>query len=113
MVEHVQAGTLIVGEGVVIKGSFAVPDMALVAGLVEGELTTREVQIQASGVINGKVRAQFVDVHGEVTQGLSVSTHLIIRSTGRVSGTIEYKEITVEKGAKITGDLKVMAGSPY
>jgi len=30
-----------------------------------------------------------------------------------VSGTIEYKEITVEKGAKITGDLKVMAGSQY
>ena len=35
----IKPGSLYVGEGVIIKGTFDVPDMAAIAGLVEGELT--------------------------------------------------------------------------
>ena len=40
MADNIKPGSLYVGEGVIIKGTFDVPDMAAIAGLVEGELTT-------------------------------------------------------------------------
>ena len=70
MAENIKPGSLFVGEGVVIKGNFDVPDMAAIAGLVEGELTTKQVMVDSSGVINGKVNAETVEVRGEITQGL-------------------------------------------
>jgi cytoskeletal protein CcmA (bactofilin family) len=113
MAENIKPGSLFVGEGVVIKGNFDVPDMAAIAGLVEGELTTKQVMVDSSGVINGKVNAETVEVRGEITQGLSVTDHLTVYATGKITGTIEYSQISVEKGAHLTGDLKVISKPSY
>ncbi|NCV03440.1 MAG: polymer-forming cytoskeletal protein [Burkholderiaceae bacterium] len=82
-------------------------------GLVEGELTTKQVMVDSSGVINGKVNAETVEVRGEITQGLSVTDHLTVYATGKITGTIEYSQISVEKGAHLTGDLKVISKPSY
>ena len=113
MAENIKPGSLFVGEGVVIKGNFDVPDMAAIAGLVEGELTTKQVMVDSSGVINGKVNAETVEVRGEITQGLLVTDHLTVYATGKITGTIEYSQISVEKGAHLTGDLKVISKPSY
>ena len=108
----IKPGSLYVGEGVIIKGTFDVPDMAAIAGLVEGELTTKQVMVDSSGVINGKVNAEIVEVRGEITQGLSVTDHLTVYATGKITGTIEYAQISVEKGAHLTGCLLYTSPSP-
>jgi cytoskeletal protein CcmA (bactofilin family) len=113
MAENIKPGSLYVGEGVVIKGTFDVPDLAAIAGLLEGELTTKQVMVDTTGVINGKVNAETVEVRGEITQGLSVTDHLTVYTTGKITGTIEYAQISVEKGAHLTGDLKVISKPSY
>ena len=113
MADNIKPGSLYVGEGVIIKGTFDVPDMAAIAGLVEGELTTKQVMVDSSGVINGKVNAETVEVRVEITQGLSVTDHLTVYATGKITGTIEYAQISVEKGAHLTGDLKVISKPSY
>ena len=101
-------GSLFVGEGVIVKGTFEVPEMAVVAGLVEGELNTKEVLVDTTGIVNGRINAQIVEIRGEVTQGLHVTSHLNIRSSARITGLTQYAEMSVEKGAKLSGELRVI-----
>ena len=101
-------GSLFVGEGVVVKGTFEVPEMAVVAGLVEGELNTKEVLVDATGIVNGRINAESVEIRGEVTQGLHVTSHLNIKSSAKITGLTQYAEMSVEKGAKLSGELRVI-----
>ena len=105
-------GSLFVGEGVIVKGTFEVPEMAVVAGLVEGELNTKEVLVDTSGIVNGRINAEIVEVRGEVTQGLHVTNHLNVRSSAKITGLTQYAEMSVEKGAKLSGELRVIDAIP-
>jgi cytoskeletal protein CcmA (bactofilin family) len=101
-------GSLFVGEGVIVKGTFEVPEMAVVAGLVEGELNTKEVLVDTTGIVNGRINAELVEIRGEVTQGLHVTNHLNIRSSAKITGLTQYAEMSVEKGARLSGELRVI-----
>ena len=105
MAEVNQQGCLFVGEGVVLKGNFDVPDIASISGTVEGELTAKQVLVEATGVVRGKLTGESVDIRGEVNDHVSSSRSLIIRSTGKVTGSIHYSEIEIEKGGHLHGDL--------
>jgi cytoskeletal protein CcmA (bactofilin family) len=108
MAESNQQGCLFVGEGVVLKGNFEVPDIASVSGVIEGELSAKQVIVEASGVIRGKVTGESVDVRGEITENLTATRSLIIRPSGKVSGVVNYAEIEIEKGGHIYGDLNLI-----
>ncbi|MBU3558532.1 MAG: polymer-forming cytoskeletal protein [Rhodoferax sp.] len=105
MAEANQQGCLFVGEGVVLKGNFEVPDIASISGVVEGEITAKQVIIEATGVVRGKLSGESVDIRGEVNEYISSTRSLIIRSTGKVSGSINYSEIEIEKGGHLHGEL--------
>lgn len=112
MTDNNPKGSLFVGEGVIVKGTFEVPEMAVVAGLVEGELNTKEVLVDTSGIVNGRINAEIVEIRGEVTQGLHVTNHLNVRSSAKITGLTQYAEMSVEKGAKLSGELRVIDASP-
>jgi cytoskeletal protein CcmA (bactofilin family) len=86
--------------------------MAVVAGLVEGELNTKEVLVDTSGIVNGRINAEVVEIRGEVTQGLHVTNHLNVRSSAKITGLTQYAEMSVEKGAKLSGELRVIDSTP-
>jgi len=111
MADNNPKGSLFVGEGVVVRGTFEVPEMAVVAGLVEGELNTKEVLVDTSGIVNGRINAEVVEVRGEVTQGLNVTNHLNVRSSAKITGLTQYAEMSVEKGAKLSGELRLIDSS--
>jgi cytoskeletal protein CcmA (bactofilin family) len=111
MAESNQQGCLFVGEGVVLKGNFDIPDIASISGVIEGELTAKQVIVEASGVIRGKVTGESVDVRGEIAEHLTATRSLIIRPSGKVSGAISYTEIEIEKGGQIYGDLNLLSQS--
>jgi len=112
MTDNNPKGSLFVGEGVIVKGTFEVPEMAVVAGLVEGELNTKEVLVDTTGIVNGRINAEVVEIRGEVTQGLHVTNHLNVRSSAKITGLTQYAEMSVEKGAKLSGELRVIDPAP-
>ena len=112
MTDNNPKGSLFVGDGVIVKGTFEVPEMAVVAGLVEGELNTKEVLVDTSGIVNGRINAEVVEIRGEVTQGLHVTNHLNVRSSAKITGLTQYAEMSVEKGAKLSGELRVIDATP-
>ena len=109
MAENNQHGCLFVGEGVILKGSFVVPDIASISGVIEGDVSTKQVIIEATGIVRGKVTGESVDIRGEVVEYLSATESLIVRSTGKVTGSVHYAEIEIEKGGHIFGDLHIIS----
>ena len=100
-----QAGNLVVGKGVCLRGSFNVPSKTNVAGLIEGSLTTKELLVREEGKVQGEINCQLADIAGQVENDLHVHTILTLRASAVITGNIFYEEIAIEKGAKITGKL--------
>jgi cytoskeletal protein CcmA (bactofilin family) len=100
-----------VGEGVVLKGSFTVPDIASISGKIEGELSAKRIVVEVTGTVSGRVSGEVIDVRGEVVEHLTASQALIIRATGKAHGAIHYSEIEIEKGGLIHGDLNILNSS--
>ncbi len=105
MADNKESGCLVVGEGVKLSGSFVVPNSASISGTIEGDLTAREILVGATGVLKGKVVADLVDISGEVHESVVSKKALFVRATGKVTGTIQYAEIEIEKGGDLQGNL--------
>jgi len=102
------AGDLVVGEGVVLNGTLEVPNKVMVSGAINGDLKVHSLAVGITGKIEGKVVCQIADIAGHVKDDLRVNELLIIRAGSIISGHIYYKEIEIEKGAKIAGQLSML-----
>lgn len=98
-------GLLVVGEGVSLKGTFSVPEKAVISGTLEGELSAKEINVLQTGVLRGKIVADVVDISGQVFDSLVSKRSLFVRSSGVLTGTVQYAELEIEKGGRLEGQL--------
>lgn len=101
-----QKDTLLVGEGVNITGNIVVLGAVHIYGNVNGEITAHEIHIGETGRVNGEIKVSLADIKGEVSNSIQVKETLIIRSTGKVSGTISYQSLEIEQGGMIEGKIE-------
>lgn len=99
--------TLIIGPGVSVKGEITSCNRLIVEGKIEAKLADcPNVIIKEGGVFNGESTTDDADVHGFFEGNLVVRNRLLVRATGRVSGMIAYGELEIERGGKISGEIK-------
>ena len=106
-------GVLIVGSGVVMRGSIVVPDTILTSGVIEGEIKAHTIIVDELGAIRGKVYADTLDIAGSTKDNLTANATVIVRATGNVNGTIAYSEMSVERGGKVGGILLALEGEAW
>jgi len=97
--------SVFIGEGVSFKGSISAPDEAFIEGQFDGDLTVGNLLIGQTGRVTGTIKADRVDVKGELNKDISTRQLLIVRSTGKVNGTLEYGEIEIERGGQVRGNM--------
>jgi len=98
---------LVVGPGVKLKGAEIQDcDTLLVEGRVEATMDSRFIQIADQGSFDGKVTIDVAEIRGRFSGELTARDHLVIHSTGRVSGKIRYGKIVVHEGGEVSGDIK-------
>lgn len=105
-------GSLLVGEGVFMKGSMRVPGLATIDGKLEGELTADTVHIQTNGSMNGRTTASHVKVAGSVTDTTIANKTLVIESSGLIAGSITYTELEIKKGGSLQGSINKVGQQP-
>ena len=105
-------GSLLVGEGVFMKGSMRVPGLATIDGKLEGELTADTVHIQTNGSMNGRTTASHVKVAGSVTDTTIANKTLVIESSGLIAGSITYTELEIKKGGSLQGSISKVGQQP-
>jgi cytoskeletal protein CcmA (bactofilin family) len=69
-------------------------------------MDSRFIQIADQGSFDGKVNIDVAEIRGRFSGELTARDHLIIHSTGRVSGKIRYGKIVVHEGGEVSGDIK-------
>ncbi len=105
MAEIHAAGSLLVGEGVYMKGTMRVPGVASVDGKLEGELSADSVFIQQNGSMDGQTTANHVRVAGTLTDTTVANRTLVVEATGLVAGSITYQELEIKKGGSLQGGI--------
>lgn len=105
---------LIVGPDIKLKGvEITDCDTLVVEGRVEASMDSRVIQIAEQGVFQGTVGIDVAEVNGRFEGELTARKHLVIRSTGKVSGKIRYGKLTIEEGGELTGEVGTLSsGEP-
>ena len=98
---------LIVGREITLSGEITSCDMLIVEGSVEANLTNcRDIDIAESGLFKGEAAIEEAEIRGRFEGNLTVRKRLLIRASGRVTGTIRYGQIEIECGGQISGDIQ-------
>ena len=107
----VEARKLIVGRGTSLTGDITSCDRLIIEGAIEVNLQNcQNIIIAETGIFRGDGSTENADVHGRVEGDLVVRKRLLIRASGRVSGTITYGEIEIEAGGRISGVIQAPEG---
>jgi cytoskeletal protein CcmA (bactofilin family) len=98
-------GVLIVAEDMIVKGEIRNCRQMEVYGYVEGDVAAQSLLVHQGGRCFGKVNTEQAEVHGTV-QGEVVVKHLIsIRSSGSVTGNVQYGQLAMEMGANLSAEV--------
>jgi cytoskeletal protein CcmA (bactofilin family) len=101
---------LIVGEGIRLSGEISSCDRLVVEGEVEVTLNdTLALEIASSGRFTGGCEVEEADISGVYEGDLMVRRRLFVRGTGRLTGTIRYGELELERGGQIAGNVSVLS----
>lgn len=102
-----EARKLMVGRGITLSGEITSCEKLFIEGSVEANLTNcRDVDIAESGLFKGSASIDEAEIRGRFEGTLTVRKRLLIRATGRVSGTIRYGQIEIECGGQISGEVQ-------
>ena len=102
-------GCVLIGKGVSITGNITLSGTIHIYGDVNGEVVAQEIHVGDTGKINGDIKSEVADIRGEVMNAVEVRKNLIVRSTGKIAGTIRYQSIEIENGGIVDGQLEKMA----
>lgn len=112
MAEINSPGSLLVGEGVFMKGSMQVPGTASIDGKLEGELSADTVIVQTNGAMDGRTTANHVRVAGSLTNTTVANKSLVVESSGLIGGSITYQELEIKKGGQLQGSIYKVGQQP-
>ncbi len=107
--ESIEGRKLIVGKEIVLSGQITSCERLVVEGRVEASLDSRWMEITDTGVFKGMAEIENAEIAGVFEGTLTVREKLMIRSGGKVSGTIRYARIEIEEGGQISGEVSVDA----
>ena len=105
--QQTETRKLTVGKEISLQGEINSCDHLVVEGSVGANLTgCREVEIMESGIYKGSAEIDQIEVRGLFEGTLHVRGRLLIRSTGKVVGTVRYGSIEIENGGQISGEIQ-------
>lgn len=85
-----------------ITGNLKAAGAVEVLGVVNGDVDAGKLIVGAEGRVNGKVRAEIVDVLGHLEGSVSCR-NLTLRSSAKAHIQVNYESLTIESGATIEG----------
>lgn len=103
------AKRLLVGREIALSGQISACDKLVVEGRVEANMSEcREIEVAESGTFKGEAEIDIAEIAGQFEGAITARELLIVRSTGRVSGTVRVGRLEVERGGEIEGNIQVL-----
>ena len=100
---------LIVGRDIALSGEISSCEKLVVEGRVEANITEcSEIEIAEPGTFKGEATIDVAVISGRFEGSMVVRDLLIVHSTGRISGSVRYGQIEIERGGQIEGDVRLI-----
>jgi cytoskeletal protein CcmA (bactofilin family) len=96
----------IISEEVVLTGNIKTSGALHIEGTVIGDLNVSSLTIGPTGVYQGNVDCKAMNIRGKFT-GTSDCQELIVASSAQIEAKITYREMTLQRGAVLGGELHV------
>ena len=108
--EGIERRTLVVGRGISLQGTVADAERLEVEGTVESTMIqASELFVAQNGVFKGEVEVEDAVVAGHFDGTLTARNSLIIKTTGKVSGTARSRRLSVEEGGQLSGKMEMLS----
>ncbi len=95
----------IISEGFEFIGEIRSNGYLTIDGTVRGTLSLHSIQIGVTGVLDGNVTCDTMNVKGNFSGSLDCRD-LTIGSRAVVDGKVSFKSITIQRGGVVKGELK-------
>ena len=107
---HKPENISIIDTGLVVDGVITIKGKLIIKGTVKGTLMGTTVVISDGGAVHAETQAANMSVAGVFQGKLNVSESLTILSGGSCSGNIVCKDLVVEAGGKLDGQVTYKTG---
>ena len=98
---------VVIGNGVSITGEIKKADEVQIDGEADVTMKTDNVVIGNTGICKGNIETHNADIWGVFDGDLKASGTLTIQEEGKATGTIEYQNMQIKLGGKLSGDIKI------
>ena len=102
-----RSAKVIIGNGVKMIGEITEADDVQIDGNADVTLNTLNLVVGSTGNLKGTITANNIDVSGKLKGKITAIETLTVQELGTVSGSIEYKNMQIKLGGKISGKMKV------
>lgn len=100
---------LVVGREIALNGEISACEKLVVEGRVEANMKDcREIEVAESGTFKGEAEIEIAEISGAFEGNITARNLLIIRSTGRVIGKVRARQLEVERGGEISGEMEIL-----
>jgi cytoskeletal protein CcmA (bactofilin family) len=101
-------GVLVVSEDMVITGIGELRNCREleVYGYIEGAVATKKLRVHEKGRCFGKVKTDSAEIRGTLQGEVVVRNLIDIRSSGSVSGNVQYGRLALEPGGILTAEVR-------
>jgi cytoskeletal protein CcmA (bactofilin family) len=97
----------IISDAVDFVGDFRTKGALHIDGRAEGTIEAESITVGPTGSVEGTVHCGRLHVKGRF-HGKVTCNDLIITDEAQVSGSMSYKTIIIQRGARVTGDFIVL-----
>ncbi len=98
---------VVIGNGVSITGEIKKADEVQIDGEADVTMKTDNVVIGTTGKCKGNIETHNADIWGDFDGDLKASGTLTIQAEGNATGCIEYQNMQIKLGGKLSGEIKM------
>jgi len=102
------ARMLIVGREIVLSGEITSCDCLIVEGTVKANVACNELRIAKGGLFTGAAAVANAEITGRFEGDLQIAKHLKLRAGGAIAAKVRYRQLEIERGGVISGDIQAL-----
>lgn len=99
--------SLTVGPNISLSGEISDCDHLIVEGTLDARVRdATSIEVAGSGLFRGNISIEEAVIAGRYEGELTVAGKLLVRASGRITGSVKYGELEIESGGQIYGQIQ-------
>lgn len=98
----------LISENTKIEGTLNTEGNIRISGYVKGDIIcSGKVMVSSTGRVEGTVNSEIIENAGKIMGTVIANNRLKVNHSGKINGDIKIKELEIEKGGVINGNVEM------